>query len=925
MGEKLGQPFMPWQSLVADVGGEINPETGLPAYREVRVTVPRQSGKSLSVDTEVFTANRGWVTMGSIRVGDEIYDAYGQPTLVTAATDVMYNHSCYRIRFSDGTEIVADADHLWLTWDLRARKAYDHYRGASDPLWPYDWTSWTSEFASTVKYDRGERTRMRDMRAAGLTAAEIGKVFGRSADAIMQQWNRPDVPGASMVKIAPVTTAHLAQTVRVRGYSNHAIPAAGALDMKPAELPIDPYVLGYLLGDGDTRATGRVACDPRDRDWLSVEFRRAGFMTRRPSRDPGHFFVLGIGSIWRGLGLDGGKFIPDVFLRGSREQRIALAQGLVDSDGTVDKKGSYWFDNTNRALVDGFVELVTGLGCIPRIYHRAGRVVKGRLSAESWSVLVSTEVDLARIPRKADRARRRWNREQITRFIVAVEPVESVPVRCIAVDSDSRTYLAGRGLIPTHNTTLFLSWQINRCVSRRWSHPQRSVFTAQTGKDARDKWIDELFPLIRQSQLKSLVAVKGSRLEINEGMGNESIRFKTGSRIRLLSTATTSGHSKTLHQAVMDEVWHDTDDRREQGLRPAMITIDDAQLLVCSTAGTETSVVLNRKVETGRAAVLADTGTGVAYFEWSAPDGWDPFDEESYYTFMPALCPYPPCRCAGQEQNWHHTITSLDAIRDEREEMGLAGFRRAYGNVAAGPQTKPCWLAIKEQDWLDAEDPTTPAKQGLSLSLYVNPESTYSAICAAWDRDDGDMHTAVFHHDAGVGWTIPRMVELCIKWKPSRVVVDPAGAVGAKLAELETELKPLGLEVTPMKARDVAAAYGMFRNGITAEPDPDLPAENDAPNDEAPAEIVRRRLRVRPMPVDPPNDPANTPLALAAKNGTTRFVGGGKAWEWKSDTDLSTLMAATNAVWGLVTCPAEALPVTIEGRLFGDKTWKSQI
>ena len=49
-------------------------------------------------------------------------------------------------------------------------------------------------------------------------------------------------------------------------------------------------------------------------------------------------------------------------------------------------------------------------------------------------------------------------------------------------------------------TTLFLSWQINRCLSPRWVQPQRSAFTAQSGKDARDKWLDELFPLIRRSR-----------------------------------------------------------------------------------------------------------------------------------------------------------------------------------------------------------------------------------------------------------------------------------------------------------------------------------------------------------------------------------------------------------------------------------------
>src|SRR5690606_34926578 len=115
----------------------------------------------------------------------------------------------------------------------------------------------------------------------------------------------------------------------------------------------------------------------------------------------------------------------------------------------------------------------------------------------------------------------------------------------------------------------------------------------------------------------------------------------------------------------------------------------DAQILVCSTAGTDESLVLNRKVEAGRAAVEADSGHGVAYFEWSAPDDWDPDDEASYFTFSPALCPDPPCRCAPPGENWRHTIT-LEVLRSERASMEPDEFKRAYGNVKAG---------FKEKKW----------------------------------------------------------------------------------------------------------------------------------------------------------------------------------------------------------------------------------
>ena len=194
-------------------------------------------------------------------------------------------------------------------------------------------------------------------------------------------------------------------------------------------------------------------------------------------------------------------------------------------------------------------------------------------------------------------------------------------------------------------TTLFLSWQINRCLSPRWAQPQRSAFTAQSGKDARDKWLDELFPLIRRSR-----ALKPGRwcARIYEGMGNEYIRFTNGSLIRLLSTSISAGHSKTLHQAVLDEIWHDADGRREQGLGPSMLTMADAQLLMCSTAGTDASVILDRYMRLGREAAarrIRVTASRTSSIR-RRTGGIRPM-RTSYFGFMPALCPDPPCRCGG--------------------------------------------------------------------------------------------------------------------------------------------------------------------------------------------------------------------------------------------------------------------------------------
>jgi intein/homing endonuclease len=74
--------------------------------------LPRQSGKALALDTPIPTPE-GWTTMGEIKVGDIILSPNGRPVSVTMKTETMYNHSCYKLYFDNGEEIIADADHLW--------------------------------------------------------------------------------------------------------------------------------------------------------------------------------------------------------------------------------------------------------------------------------------------------------------------------------------------------------------------------------------------------------------------------------------------------------------------------------------------------------------------------------------------------------------------------------------------------------------------------------------------------------------------------------------------------------------------------------------------------------------------------------------------------------------------------------------------
>lgn len=80
------------------------------------IAASRGEGKALSLPTLLATPS-GWVTMRDVKVGDTLLDENHCSCTVTFATDVMHDHQCCKLQFSDGSTIVADVDHLWLVVD----------------------------------------------------------------------------------------------------------------------------------------------------------------------------------------------------------------------------------------------------------------------------------------------------------------------------------------------------------------------------------------------------------------------------------------------------------------------------------------------------------------------------------------------------------------------------------------------------------------------------------------------------------------------------------------------------------------------------------------------------------------------------------------------------------------------------------------
>lgn len=233
-----------------------------------------------------------------------------------------------------------------------------------------------------------------------------------------------------------------------------------ALECEPADLPVDPYFLGLWLGDGASQSSV-IATDTQDAEELlgylqSIEPNARMVddnhisMTQCSTRKPGS-----VQEKLRVLGVLGSKHIPAPYMRASREQRLELLRGLMDSDGSVRRGGHARFANTDPGLLEQVRELLISLGYHVReakFQTRAGdRAHWKPLGQISFKAVES--VNPFRLKRKAAvvTGESSPTRDRLRR-IVRIEQVGSVPVRCISVAAEDRLFLAGRGMHATRNT-----------------------------------------------------------------------------------------------------------------------------------------------------------------------------------------------------------------------------------------------------------------------------------------------------------------------------------------------------------------------------------------------------------------------------------------------------------------------------------------
>lgn len=375
--------------------------------------------------------------------------------------------------------------------------------------------------------------------------------------------------------------------------------------------------------------------------------------------------------------------------------------------------------------------------------------------------------------------------------------------------------------------------KVTRCLAK----PGQLVMgTAQSRNDVRDKWEEAVDRLEESAFLRRVVG------KVRRSNGSERITFGNRSQWRIFAPTKKGAHGTSPDEVHLDEAWA-IGPEVLQAVVFAMRSRPNPQLWVVSTAGTDESVVLRRYVDLGRDAVEQGRTTGVAMFEWSAPDDADPAALETWAACMPELGRSLP----------------VEQVRMEFESLPLGEFTRG----ALNRWTRSDELVIPREWWAEcgtADKLPTGRELPMAFAADVAADRSRATIGACVLDRAGIAWVEVVEQHLGTEWAAPRLLELGRRWHRP-VCVDNVGP-SSTIAE---ELLRLGVNAITPSARNLATACATFHDRAR---DRTLRHRHQAELNEA-LEVARRR-----------------PLA------------DGFAWNRRDvDHDVSALVACTLAVW----------------------------
>ncbi|MCX5375616.1 helicase-related protein [Streptomyces sp. NBC_00091] len=347
------------------------------------------SGKAQPLDSLVLTPT-GYRPMGDIAIGDEVVVPTGEIALVGGVFP-QGERDVWRLLLSDGSAVECDDEHLWIV-------------------------------GTSSGWHRGQEPKV-------MTTREI----------------RSDLHKAN-------------------GSSKWYLPAAVPVDLGNGDhQPLDPYLLGVLIGDGSFRHNLRLstadeeilaaveAAVAPDCEMAAVPGSRCDYTIRMSGprdgtrRNPVIQAARDLG-LWGTTSHD--KFLPDVYKNASVKDRLAVLQGLMDTDGTLHADGtSISFCSASLRLAEDVAWLVRSLGGRARVLPKK--------AAFNVSIALPEEFEPFRLSRKAARMGPRPKYNTFRRGVRAVEYVGVKPVQCISVEHPSHAYVTDNFTV-THNTMVAL-------------------------------------------------------------------------------------------------------------------------------------------------------------------------------------------------------------------------------------------------------------------------------------------------------------------------------------------------------------------------------------------------------------------------------------------------------------------------------------
>lgn len=376
-------------------------------------TGPAGTGKAQTLDSLILTPN-GYVRMGDITVGDEVIGVDGLPIKVNGVYP-QGKKEIYEISFSDGTKTECCGEHLWLTQTYEERNYKKRVRG-------------------------NDGTRIR-----------IGNkgIEGKVRD-----------------------TLEIMNTLTVGDKSkkvNHSIPIVKPIVFDKKETSIDPYLLGCLLGDGGftTTSLSFTSNDTELVNELTKRLPENHFIKERYSQN---YVIKSIGvkenkitSYLRNIKLFGlksdDKFIPNEFLINDINTRLEILRGLLDTDGSVDKKsGTPIFYSTSNELINGVTFIVQSLGGVVKKTEKIGKYKKLNGEIKECKTIYTLYINLPnefipfKLNRKIELLKLRTKYTPI-RFIKEIKAIGNKEAQCISVDDEKHLYLTNDCIV-THNTLL---------------------------------------------------------------------------------------------------------------------------------------------------------------------------------------------------------------------------------------------------------------------------------------------------------------------------------------------------------------------------------------------------------------------------------------------------------------------------------------